>query len=396
MPTLPIKPSSRSLPLVALLLPRSYSYAREVAYGIGQYNRAHRNWVLMLLDPTIAAIEYLRGRQPDGLIVHGSSQEMLSRLHLFQGHYVNVSNSLPPDESPRVGLDDYEIGQTAAQHLIESGFRRFGYVEIIDAYFSKQRKKGYVDAIEQAGLQLLPDPPLLLRRFQADRATTKITLSRFGNWIRQSRSPLGLFACTDDMAARYVNACNQVGFHVPDEVAIVGVDDDEFLCESTTPSISSVSIRAERVGIEAARTLERLLAGQAVSPEPQLIAPGQVRTRQSSDALAIEDDQVAAAMRHIRQNAHRPIEVEDILDCVSLSRRMLEIRFKRHTGLTILQAIRTQHLHRAKNLLAETDLTITRVAQQCGFANSQRLNDAFRKVLNTSPTAYRNRYRSQL
>jgi LacI family transcriptional regulator len=350
----------------------------------------------MLLEPTRLSLKYLKRRQPDGLIAHLASEEMLSALESLQARYVNVSSYLPPGRDPRVSLNDYAIGAAAAEHLIQRGFRRFGFVRIIDAYFSKQRHRGYADTIREAGLELLPEPPLLLRRFQPDREKVDDLLSRFRQWVDHSKVPLGLFACTDEMAVRYVNACNQAGIHIPEEIAIVGVDDDEFLCESTTPPLSSVSIQADRVGMEAARTLDDLLAGQPAPAEPCLIMPGQVRTRQSSDVLAIEDDQVVTAMRHIRQNAHLPIKIKDVLNCVPLSRRMLEIRFKQHTGQTILQAIRTQHLQRAKSLLAETDLTITEVAQKSGFANSQRLNDAFRRTMQMSPKDYRSRYSSQL
>jgi LacI family transcriptional regulator len=228
----------------------------------------------------------------------------------------------------------------------------------------------------------MPDPTQVARQ-----------LRLFREWVLQAGRPVGLMACNDDQAVRYASACHHVGLRVPEDVAVLGVDDDEVLCESCLPPLSSVRCQGDRVGWTAAAVLDRMLKGQAAPDRLEMVPPVGVRTRPSTEMLAIEDPIVADALGYIRRHAGEPIDAREVMAEVPISRRMLEIRFKRHTGMTLCQAIRQQHLCRARDLLTDTDLSILEVALRSGFANSQRLNETFRKAHGLSPSAWRTRHR---
>jgi LacI family transcriptional regulator len=191
-----------------------------------------------------------------------------------------------------------------------------------------------------------------------------------------------------------VEACRLAGLRVPDEVAVVGVDNDDLFCGLARPSLSSIIVPAERIGFEAAAVLERLLAGAKAPRNPRLIPPAGVVTRQSSDVLAGGDPDVTAAVRFIRDHGHRPISVEDVLRAVPVSRRSLERRFRALLGRGLGEEIRRAHLQRAKDLLAATALSVTEVAGQAGFAGVHYLSRVFRQETGLTPTAYRRQVRN--
>jgi len=176
---------------------------------------------------------------------------------------------------------------------------------------------------------------------------------------------------------------------VPEDVAVVGVDNDDLLCELARPSLSSVIVPAERVGYEAAALLDRLLAGNKPPRDPLLIPPPGVVSRKSSDVLAIDDPVVAQAVRFLRDSAHLPLRVSDVLRAVPVSRRALERRFQAVLGRGLAKEIRRLHVNQAKQLLANSELPMQTIAERCGFSSQYHFSRTFRKAVGTTPTAYR-------
>jgi LacI family transcriptional regulator len=188
-------------------------------------------------------------------------------------------------------------------------------------------------------------------------------------------------------------ACQLADLRVPDDVAIVGVDDDDLLCELGRPSLSSVALPSEQIGAEAAALLERLLHGKPPPPGPILLPPREVVVRQSSDILAITDPDVAAAVRFIRNHGSRTIQVADVLEAVPVSRRGLEWWFRRIIRRGIWEEIRRVHLERGKTLLAGSELPMAEVARRAGFTDARQLSVVFRQETGLTPTAYRRQFR---
>lgn len=212
-------------------------------------------------------------------------------------------------------------------------------------------------------------------------------------WLAALPRPIGIFACNDVKCRELALICQEAGIRVPEEAALIGVDDDDIICRSALPPLSSVSLPAEQVGYEAAALLERLMSGQAPPTKPIRLPPLQLITRQSSDILLIEIPEVAEAVRFIREHAHEQIGVEDVLRRVPVNRRWLERMFRQTLSRTPLEEINQVRIARAKRLLITTDLSMPRVAEQSGFDSARRLNSNFQNITSMSPSAYRLQFR---
>jgi LacI family transcriptional regulator len=188
-----------------------------------------------------------------------------------------------------------------------------------------------------------------------------------------------------------LQACAIGGVGVPEEVAVMGVDNDDLIVRLTTPPLSSIDINAERVGFEAARVLDELMRGKPAPKNPVLVPPMGLVTRQSTDILAIEDEDVAAAVRFIRAHKGRALSVQDVLDNVPVSRRSLYRKFEETMGRSLAQEIRLAHIEQAKRLLTTTDWSVARIAEASGFAGATRFGIVFRRLTGLTPSAYRAR-----
>lgn len=215
------------------------------------------------------------------------------------------------------------------------------------------------------------------------------------DWAQKLPKPVGVLGCNDDAAHHLLNVCYRAGIKVPDEVAVLGVDDDELINALVTPSLSSIRLPTERIGYQAASMLHQLLSGEKLKPNSRvLIPPLDVVTRQSTDLIAVSDPEVAAAVRFIRENAAKPLSVTDVANCVAISRRSLERRFKSTIGRGVLSEIQRSHIERAKRLLVETDLAIPKVAKESGISTATRLGIIFRLAEGITPTQYRRQFRN--
>jgi LacI family transcriptional regulator len=208
---------------------------------------------------------------------------------------------------------------------------------------------------------------------------------------------VGVFTCNDVWGVQISEACRGARLNVPEDVAIVGVDNDDLLCELSRPSLSSVAVPSEEVGYRAAEMLDGLLRGKPPARRPVLLPPRGVVARQSSDVLAIEDPEVAAAVRFIRGarsgGTPRPLATSDVMESVAVCRRTLERRFRQCLSRGIGDEIRRVRLDRAKRLLCDTDLPMSAVAEASGFADGKHLSVSFRRALDLTPSAYRRQFR---
>lgn len=211
---------------------------------------------------------------------------------------------------------------------------------------------------------------------------------------RSPNSP-GVFTCNDIIAFQTAEACRLSELRVPEDVAIVGADNDDVLCELARPALSSVAVASKAVGYQAAAMLDRLLDG-APPPPPLLLPPLGVVTRQSSDLICLPDPPVAAAVCFIREHSHMHLCVEDVLRDVPVSRRSLERRFRKFLGHGLGEEIRRVHVQRAKELLANTGLPMAEVACQSGFSDGQQFSRVFHEETDLTPSAYRRQFQGQL
>ncbi len=277
----------------------------------------------------------------------------------------------------------------AAEHLLERDFRHYAYVGAAGRVWSGRRQEGFCERVREAGFE-----PRVYRLPRSRRAAAwEREQPVLSGWLAALPRPVGVMASNDDRGREVLEACREAGLRVPEEVAVVGVDDDELLCELADPPLSSVALNAEAGGYRAAALLDGMMRGQSREPRRLLVEPVHVVGRRSTDIVALGDAEVAAALHFIQDHATESIGVSDIVEAVVISRRALELRFRRAIGRTLHAEIRRVRLERAGRLLVETDLPITRVAKASGFGRASYLAQAFRQAFGATPARYRRRMR---
>jgi len=376
---------------VALLIETSNAYGRGLLRGIVSYIREHAPWSVYLA-------EHGRGDRPpgwladwrgDGIIARVETPAIAQALKRVKIPIVDTSAARLLPKLPWFETDDAAIAQLAFEHLRERGFKRFAFCGDPRFNWSNWRSEHFENAARAEGATCFTYRPA--RRFSRDDAEQAEDIAR---WIRKLPKPVGVMAAYDYRGQQLLDACRRLGIAVPDEVAVVGVDNDELLCELSHPPMSSVIPNTHRTGYEAAALLDRMMDGQRVPSETHLIAPLGIATRQSTDVLAIEDRHVARAVAYIRGHACKGITVNDVLRAVPQARRLLERRFKKLLGRTPHEEILRVQLDRVKALLAQTDLPLTEIAERCGFAHVEYLSVVFKKKAGVPPSQYRARHRA--
>lgn len=284
-------------------------------------------------------------------------------------------------------VDDDAVGVEAARHLLDRGLTAFGVYGLDGHGFAVARARGFQRTIEAAGHRVVPWDQRTGKLMPAD------PIDWYDNcaaWLaRMPRGATGIFCGCDGWGVRLSQVLLGLGLRAPDDYAFVGADNDEFNCERITPPASSVTIPWGRLGSEAARLVADLIDGKPPPREPIVISPAHVFTRQSSDTIAVHDPEVADAMRFIRANVGKRIDVPDVLDQVATNRRTLERRFRTLIGRSIMQEVRRVRIEQSKRLLSSTDLSVDEVAHLCGFSSPKKLADAFRRSSGTTPSGYR-------
>lgn len=380
----------KSIRHVAILVETSRSYGRGVLRGVARYNHERGRWSTYfrphgLGDPVP---EWLKTWQGDGILARIDNRRTAEAILASGLPVVNLRGTLSDLELPFVGTDNRKVAELGADHLLGLGFRHLAICGYYSGYHRgfDERRDRFQQVVKDAG----GDCHVYCRRLPKTWEQQQQHLAR---WVRGLPKPVGIMACNDDRGLEVLDACRRVGVIVPDEAAVLGVDNDQYLCEMATPALSSIALNLERIGYEAAILLERLMSGCAPPTSPKEIGPRGVVVRQSTNVLAIEDPDVAHAIRFIREHACEGIHLADVVEQVQVSRSTLAPRFRSLLGRTICQEIRSVQIRRAQELLVDTDLPIKHVAREAGFRNVQYLTRAMGKMVGLTPAAYRKEMR---
>ena len=378
---------ARERPHVAILIETSKAYGRGLLRGVADFLKLHAAWSVYvderaLGDPAPPWLENWRG---DGILIRDSGTNAMDVARRTGAAIVNLGEQ-EIDGLPHVRSDERLISENVAEHLIQRGFRHFGYVGLSGRPFSDAREKYFRDAVETKDCA-----SYRVFDLNADGSAHnwEQTQNALAAWLQGLSQPVGVMACYDVIGFRVLDACRRAGISVPDEVAVVGVDNDAELCALSNPPMSSVEHRAEEIGFRAAEILNSLMSG-GPPPDPlTMIRPNGVVTRQSSDIIAIEDDKVAAACRYIRQHACDGITVPQVADHVSLSRRALERRFHNALRRSPQSELRRIQLDRVRRLLEDTDYKLSVIAKMSGFRYHEYMSKVFKEKTGISPGTYR-------
>lgn len=291
---------------------------------------------------------------------------------------------LPELPFSRVVADHREVGRQAARHLLERGLTELALVGYPVHDFSVERQHGFTEVAEQNGVKVSTFLERT-RRIEEPNGLWKWNAA-LQKWLQNLPKPIGILASHDIQGVQLSEYCNQQKFRVPDDVAIVGVDDDDLLCELARPSLSSVALPSERIGYQAAQLLDNLLQSKRRKREEVILPPGGVVVRQSSDLQSISDQDVAEALRYIRSNSGSPIQVADVLRAVPVSRRGLERRFRKCLNRSIFEVISRTHIECARQMLISTNHSMATIAEKSGFRDSRHFSILFRKLMGATPT----------
>lgn len=376
---------------LALEIDQPYPQHQEVFAGVQHYARERGNWHC-LIDEHPMHQPQCRGKNYgnyDGVIAR-ATPKMQQRLKRYGIPLVNVLYQSARDGVPGVYPDAEKLGQAAADHLLERGFRTLCYMGEI----KRHRHTAEVGRAfraraesEEANCQLieLPDHPYI------DAAAWLEKERLLSQWVGQLTPPVGVFIEEAPVARLVVQRCQEQGLDVPRDVAVLSQHNLKSVV-NVQPQISSLELDNERMGYEAARLLDRLMSGKAAPNDATLIPPKGVAGRETTDYFAVQDELVAEALRYIGARLHEPLAVEDIAFQLAVSSRTLQSRFSELLGAGVSQEIRRLRLQRAKRLLTDASQTIAEVAAASGFGRPQLFSAVFRREVGMTPSAYRQQW----
>lgn len=350
---------------IALVLQSASGYGWKAGLGVRRFARARPAWELRVWEPALDSLRRLAAWKPDGVVGYLGAPPLARRLARWRVPVVNISQAARRSPFPLVTVDNLALGEAAGRFLASLGREGHAVVATRGSEYARLRAAGF--------LRALPDA----RRPRLE-----------GRWLDLLPKPAAVFACDDFAADRVARRCAAAGLLVPEDVAILGADNEP------EGSLSSVGIPAERIGFAAAALLDRLLRGAKAPRRPTLLPPLPVVERASTGCARGVPEAVAAALAFIEAHASRGIGVEDVAGHVHLGRRTLERLFRKHTGRAPYPRIRRARAAPLKALLAETDLTLEEIAERQGFHSPQHLSEFFRAMEGQSPGAWRRRFRS--
>lgn len=383
---------NKNMRQILLILDTTGIYGRALLLGLGASARTHGHWRFLAGpgagDLPMPKVQSLQG---DGIIVQMNSRSTLAEILASGIPAINVSARFSEPGLPSVVTNSQSIGKLAANHFIERGFQNFAYLGFTGWSFSEQRRDAFRDALR------VHNPSGIFHELAVEGTEGLAMLAsreKVREWLQRLPKPIAILAANDHLAIMISATCQLLNIHVPEGVAILGIDNDPILCEFADPPLSSIDVNISQVGFRAATLLNQRMAGESV-PAMTMIEPLGVVTRQSSDVLSIEDTLIASAIRFIRANAHRNIQVEDILSELKMNRRALERRFRRAIGRSPAAELRRHRIEIAKRLLSTTDQSMADVASASGFLYPQHMAVAFRQIAGVTPSDYRQQFQKK-
>lgn len=375
-------------PHVSLILEAAFASGRNILQGVTHFAREHGAWIFHheWRNTDVFYPHWLDSWSGDGAIARVETERIAQVLAASEKPVVDVLGEVPGHLFPQVHVDDHAIGALAARYMLERGFRCFAYCGLSPCGWSERRRDGYLEALTAEGFEAeVLERPMRSRRPRA----WEVQAGELAEWLLHLRKPAALMLCNDVHGYEVLEACRMAGITIPGELALIGVDDDETVCEVCQPQLSSVITNDRLVGYEAARLLARLMAGGRWNGKPILVPPSGVRTRLSSDILAIEDSAVVAALQYIQEHAREGVTVADVARHVPVCRSLLQRRFKHTLGRTLHDEIQRVRIDHVKFLLEESDLPLAVIAEKAGFRHQAYLGAVFRKHTGQTPLQYR-------
>jgi len=384
------------LPRIAVLMNTGSTFERELLRGFTRYSHTYSPWsyypASTLLGKRKSARDILKQVskwRPDGIITRFTD----CLEDLIEMDLPTVLASWPVDHvlTPKIAFihgDYYAVGKMAADHLVNLGFRHFAYCGYADLYWSELRGDTFGQFLAEHGhdCSVYRQPRSNALQYW-DKEQHYLT-----RWLQSLPKPVAILACNDMRGQHVIEACKLLGLSIPFEVSILGVENDELICETSTPTLSSIARNSERAGYDAAKTLNDLMKGTADIPNNIIVHPTHVVDRISTEYMAVRDNDLVDALRFIRFNTNNPIQVDDVVHETHVSRRVLESKFRKFVKRSINQEIRRVRVDSIAQMLVDTEMNMLEIAHASGFNSVDHIARYFRQEKNMSPREYRKQY----
>lgn len=377
----------RGVPHVLLLVETSRAYGRGVVEGIAQYALENGPWSIQFEDRGLDSLPptWLKEWKGDGILSRTVDLKTAKMLWATKIPMVELHGN------PEIGIsqlcNDYLAGaRMVVEHFWNAGLRQFAYFAYSEAWGIRRHRETYIEALKERGCEC--------RVYEPKTSSPTVAVwhesqrPHIIKWLRSLPRPIAVYTAGDLHAVRLLNICREIEIAVPEEMAIMGVGNDPVICRTVRPTLSSLDLDARCAGYEAAKLLDRIMAGKK-SKDTVVIPPSHVVVRQSTDVMVIDDPDVVQAMRFIRDSACSGVEVPRVAEEVGLSNSVLERRFRKHLGRTPKAEIMRVRIERAKTLLSQTDKTSGSIAHRSGFHSLAYFTNAFRQRVGMTPNAYR-------
>jgi LacI family transcriptional regulator len=360
---------------IILLLETSRAFGRQLIIGIARYSRLNGPWSFYKEPIDLkSSIPHLTKWKADGIIMRDSliTKELLK---LKIPTILAIHDSSYPKNLPVIETDSISIARMASKHLIEKGFKNFAFCGFDNYDWSKKRQLYFKRYNSEAGFKTYNYFPPQKNK----KNSWESEQQHMCKWVRDLPKPIGIFACNDDRGQHILEVCKLINLNVPGDVAVIGVDNDPMVCEIEDPPLTSIALNVEYAGFEAAKLLDRLIDKKRTAAKKIVVSPSHIVQRQSTDILAVDDNEVAMAIRYIRNNAKNKILIKDVVETTNLSRRTLERRFRKTVHRSIYNEIQQVRVELISKLLIETNLPISQITSLFNFTDVEHISRYFKK-----------------
>lgn len=388
---------SKSTPRVLLVIPTANIIHRKILNGVLRYAQQHGPWEFHMITGVFDEQGIRRTKEwgCEGAISFAETKAHVQSV--LEANvpviFINPPSSLLRGNGPLSGhccvlRDHAAIGHLGAEYFLERQYTNFAYVsDVKGRSWSIERVSGFTNLLTDHGHECVVYPA----PSPEERNDFALESLRLRQWLKRLPKPVALMAAHDQRARQALDMCMDEGLSVPHEVAVLGVGNDEIMCETATPPLSSIEMDGENTGYDCARLLDGRMGGSRRKTRPCLITLDMARvvTRRSTETSCLADRQIVRALAFIKEKLNEPVTVAQVAAHLNLSCRMLEIRVKKAIGRTLNEEIQRVRLGQARAMLRNTHMTVSEVAAACGFYDASHLGFWFRKVDRTTPTAFR-------
>lgn len=358
--------------------------------GVLRFYHENSNWSVYFQQQDLGAAlpHWIKSWQGDGILARVNDRKTAVELMKTKLPLIDLRGATHAFGLPLFGSENRSIVQLAYDHLTSCGLQNFAFVGEPAGKFiyDDVRRETFASIVREQGFECHTYTKRIENR---SGKGWDVHQQQLADWLKQLPKPVGVMCPHDDRGQQVLDACQRASIRVPDEVAVIGVDNDEFLCRLAIPPLTSIDSGSERIGYEAASLLDRIMNGEAKFDESVLFDAIGIVKRQSTDVISCEDPEIACALRFIRENACNQLSVNDVQRQVRLSRTLLNRRFKKYIGRTPKQEILRVQMETARRLLIYSSDTIQSIAYQCGFKEAWYFIAVFRNFTGVTPGVYR-------